>query len=166
MRLVFNQPKTARHPAVDISLHWLPVAARIKFQTLTFAYKTATKTAPVYLNSLIQVYTPSPSLGPANERHLVPPSQQESLARLFSSAVPRWWNKLSNSVRSAESLLIFKKRLKTQFFCEHLCTSWTEGREKTKRQKFKKQNKTKKTCFFAIYALNASHCLVVLLSPD
>ena len=123
-RLVFNQPKTAHVTPLLISLHWLPVAARIKFKTLTLAYKTATKTAPAYLNSLIQVYTPSRSLRSANERPLVPPPQQgpKSLARLFSSVVPRWWNELPNSVRSAESLSIFKKRLKTQLFRKHLCT--------------------------------------------
>ena len=121
-RLVFNQPKTAHVTPLFISLHWLPVAACIKFKTLTLAYKTATKTAPVYLNSLIQVYTPSCSLRSANERRLVPQQGSKSLARLFSSVVPRWWNELPNSVRSAESLTIFKKRLKIQLFHKHLCT--------------------------------------------
>ena len=64
--------KTAHVTPLFISLHWLPVAARIKFKTLTLAYKTATKTAPAYLNSIIQVYTPSCSLRSANERLLVP----------------------------------------------------------------------------------------------
>ena len=67
-RLVFNQPKTAHVTPLLKTLHWLPVAARIKFKTLTFAFKAATKTAPTYLNSLIQVYTPSRSLRSADER--------------------------------------------------------------------------------------------------
>ena len=66
-RLVFSQPKTAHVTPLLISLHWLPVAACIKFKTLTLAYKIATKTAPAYLNSLIQVYTPSRPLRSANE---------------------------------------------------------------------------------------------------
>ena len=123
-RLVFNQPKTAHVTPLFISLHWLPVAARIKFKSLMLAYKTATKTAPAYLNCLIQVYTPSRPLRSANERRLVVPPQQgpKSLARLFSSVVPRWWNELPNSIRSAESLSVFKKRLKTQLFCEYHST--------------------------------------------
>ena len=36
-RLVFNQPKTAHVTPLFISLHWLPVAAHIKFKTLTLA---------------------------------------------------------------------------------------------------------------------------------
>ena len=123
-RLVFNQPKTAHVTLLLISLHWLPVAARIKFKSLMLAYKAASKTAPAYLNCLIQVYTPSRSLRSANERRLVLPPQRgpKSLARLYSSVVPRWWNELPNSIRSAQSLSIFKKRLKTQLFHEYLRT--------------------------------------------
>ena len=58
-RLVFNLPKTAHVTPLLISLHWLPVAARTKFKALLLAYKTVTKMAPAYLDSLIQVYTPS-----------------------------------------------------------------------------------------------------------
>ncbi len=41
-----------------ISLHWLSIAARIKFKALMFAYKTTTGSAPLYLNSLLQTYVP------------------------------------------------------------------------------------------------------------
>ncbi|XP_051806519.1 uncharacterized protein LOC127534691 [Acanthochromis polyacanthus] len=123
-RLVFNQPKRAHVTPLFISLHWLPVAARIKFKTLLLAYKTFTRTAPAYLDSLIQVYSPSRPLRSACERRLVLPAQRGSisLARLFSTVVPKWWNKLPNSVRSAESLSTFKRQLKTQLFREHLGT--------------------------------------------
>ncbi len=39
-----------------ISLHWLPVAACIKFKTLMLAYRTATGSAPSYFHSLITIY--------------------------------------------------------------------------------------------------------------
>ena len=52
-RLVFNLPKTAHVALLLISLHWLPVAARTKFKALLLAYKTVTKMAPAYLDSLI-----------------------------------------------------------------------------------------------------------------
>ncbi len=39
-----------------INLHWLPIAARIKFKALMFAYKTTSGSAPLYLNSLLQTY--------------------------------------------------------------------------------------------------------------
>ena len=120
-----NQPKTAHVTPLFISLHWLPVAARIKFKSLMFAYKAATRTAPTYLNSLIQVYAPSRPLRSAKERRLVLQAHQgpRSRSRLFSSVVPRWWNELPNSIRSAETLPVFKRRLKTQLFREHLLTT-------------------------------------------
>ncbi len=58
-----------------IFLHWLPVAARIKFKTLMLAYRTATGSAPSYFHSLMKIYIPSRTLRSASERHLVVPSQ-------------------------------------------------------------------------------------------
>ena len=47
-----------------------------------------------YLETLIQVYTPSRLLRSDCERCLVLPAQHgsKSLARLFSSVAPKWWN--------------------------------------------------------------------------
>ncbi len=45
-----------------VSLHWLLVAARIKFKTLMIAYRTTTGSAPSYFHSLLQIYIPSRSL--------------------------------------------------------------------------------------------------------
>ncbi len=42
-----------------VSLHWLPVAARIQFKTLMLAYRT-TSSAPTYFHSLLQIYCTSP----------------------------------------------------------------------------------------------------------
>ncbi len=58
-RLVFNEPKIAHVTPLFVSLHWLPVAARIKFKTLMLAYKTTTGSAPTYFHSLLQIYIPS-----------------------------------------------------------------------------------------------------------
>ncbi|XP_067301248.1 uncharacterized protein, partial [Pseudorasbora parva] len=61
-RVVFNEPKRAHVTPLFIKLHWFPMAARIKFKALVLAYKTTTGSAPIYLNSLVQTYTPSRSL--------------------------------------------------------------------------------------------------------
>ncbi len=121
-RVVFNEPKKAHVTPLFIRLHWLPIAARIKFKVLMFAYKTTTGTAPIYLNSLVQTYAPSRSLRSASERCLVVPSQRgtKSLSRTFSWTVPSWWNDLPISIPTAESLAIFKKHLKTHLFRQHL----------------------------------------------
>ncbi len=53
-----------------------------------------------------------------SEQRITVPSQRgtKSLSQTFSLTVPIWWNDLPNSIRAAESLPIFKKRLKTHFF--------------------------------------------------
>ncbi len=38
-RLIFNEPKRMHVTPLFINLHWLPIAARIKFKALMFAYK-------------------------------------------------------------------------------------------------------------------------------
>ncbi len=117
-RLIFNEPKRMHVTPLFINLHWLPIAARIKFKALMFAYKTTSGSAPLYLNSILQTYVPSRSLRSASERRIIVPSQRgtKSLSQTFSLTVPTWWNDLPNSIRAAESLAIFKKRLKTHLF--------------------------------------------------
>ncbi len=67
-------PKETHVTPLFISLHWLPVAARIKFKTLMLAYRTTTGSAPSYFHSLLRIYIPSRSLRSASERRLVVPS--------------------------------------------------------------------------------------------
>ncbi len=95
-RLVFSQPKRANVTPLFVSLHWLPVAARIQFKTLVFAYRTTTGSAPSYFHSLLRIYIPSRSQRSASERRLVVPSQRgsKSLSRTFSFTVPGCWNDL------------------------------------------------------------------------
>ncbi len=125
----------------SVSLHWLPVAARIQFKTLMLAYRTTTGSAPTYIHSLLQIYIPSRSptyfqsllriyipsrsLRSANERRLVVPSQRgsKSLSRTFSFTVPDWWNNLPTPIRNAGSLSIFKQQLKTHLFQLYLNSS-------------------------------------------
>ncbi len=117
-RLIFNELKRTHVTPLFINLHWLPIAARIKFKALMFAYRTTSGSAPLYLNSLLQTYVPSRNLHSASERRITVPSQRgtKSLSQTFSFTVPIWWNDLPNSIRAAESLPIFKKRLKTHLF--------------------------------------------------
>ncbi len=124
-RLVFNEPKRAHVTPLFISLHWLPVAARIKFKTLMLAYRTTTGSAPSYFHSLLRIYIPSRSLRSASERRLVVPSQRgsKSLSRTFSFTIPGWWNNLPTPIRNAGSLSIFKQQLKTHLFRHYLTSS-------------------------------------------
>ncbi len=117
-RLVFNEPKRAHVTPLFISLHWLPVAARIKFKTLMLAYRTTTGSAPAYFHTLLRIYIPSRSLRSASERRLVVPSQRgsKSLSRTFSVTIPGWWNDLLTPIRKADSFTICRRQLKTHLF--------------------------------------------------
>ena len=44
--LVFDQPKRTHVTPLLVTLHWLPVAARIQFKSLPLAYRTATGLTP------------------------------------------------------------------------------------------------------------------------
>uniref|UniRef100_A0AAQ6IJR8 Reverse transcriptase domain-containing protein n=1 Tax=Anabas testudineus TaxID=64144 RepID=A0AAQ6IJR8_ANATE len=122
-RLIFNQPRRSHVTPLFRSLRWLPVAARIRFKALSLAYRVVNSTAPSYLNSIVQVYIPSRPLRSTRERHLVVPApHSRHQGKLFSSVIPRWWNELPISARSATSLAIFKKLLKTELFRIFLCT--------------------------------------------
>ncbi len=107
-RLVFHEPQRTYVTPLFVSLHWLPVAARIQFKTLMLAYRTTTGSAPAYFHSLLRIYIPSRSLRSASERCLVVPSQRgsKSLSRTFSFTGR--WNDLPTAIRDAGSLSIFK----------------------------------------------------------
>ncbi|XP_053506437.1 uncharacterized protein LOC128623388 [Ictalurus furcatus] len=83
--LVFNQPKRTHVTPVFISLHWLPVAARIKFKALMLTYKILSGIAPSYLSSLLKAYVPSRNLQSISDRRLVVTTQHgsRSLSRTF-----------------------------------------------------------------------------------
>ncbi len=122
-RLVFNEPKRAHVTPLFVSLHWLPVAARIQFKTLMLAYKPTTGSALTYFHSLLRIYIPSRSLRSASERRLVVPSQRgsKSLSR-FSFTIPGWWNDFPTPIRNTGSLSNFKQQLKTHLFQLYLTT--------------------------------------------
>ena len=54
-RLVFNLPKFSHVTPLLRSLHWLPVAARIRFKTLMLAYKAKNGPAPPYFELRVQL---------------------------------------------------------------------------------------------------------------
>ncbi len=154
-RLVFNEPKRAHVTPLFVSLHWLPVAARIKFKALMLAYRTTTGSAPTYFHSLLpidipsgspayfhsllRIYIPSRSLRSASERRLVVPSQRgsKSLSRTFSFTVPGQWNDLPTPIRNAGSLSIFKQQLKTHLFQLYLTIYIYKKKNKNKNNKNK-----------------------------
>ncbi len=50
-KLIFNEPKRMHVTTLFINLHWLPIAARITFKALMFAYRTSSGSAPLFITS-------------------------------------------------------------------------------------------------------------------
>ncbi|XP_035260141.1 uncharacterized protein LOC118220385 [Anguilla anguilla] len=116
-RLVYNLPRDSHVTPLLISLHWLPVQARIRFKTLVLAFQAVKGSAPGYLQKMIRPYKPARSLRSATTGRLIPPpTRAATRSRLFAVLAPRWWNDLPVEVRTAECLSTFKRKLKTHLF--------------------------------------------------
>ncbi|KAK0132041.1 hypothetical protein N1851_033159 [Merluccius polli] len=121
-RLVFNLPKFSHVTPPFRDLHWLPVAARIRFKTMVPTYKAVNGTAPTHLQALVRPHAPART---TSARWPVPPSLRASKghtaeSQLFSVLAPLWWNDLPADVRTAQSITCFRKRLKTHLLRVHL----------------------------------------------
>ncbi|KAG7477287.1 hypothetical protein MATL_G00092550 [Megalops atlanticus] len=118
--LIYNLPKFSRVTSLLRSLHWLPIAARIRIKTLTLTFSAARKTAPTYLQDLILPYAPARQLRSATSGHLAPPTNRTkgpcSSQRRFSIIAPQWWNELPTPLRTTPSIQPFRRALKTHLF--------------------------------------------------
>ncbi|KAK0135721.1 hypothetical protein N1851_028398 [Merluccius polli] len=74
-----HNPKFSHVTPLFRDLHWLPVAARIKFKTMVLTYKAVNGTAPTYLQALVRPHAPARTLrATTSARRLVPPSLRAS----------------------------------------------------------------------------------------
>ena len=97
------------------SLHWLPVKYRIDFQTLLLTDKAPHGLAPPYISEIIHPYSTSRPLRSSDLGLLfIPRSVLKSKGDCaFAVRAPS----LHSSIRSAESLNVFRKLLKTHLYC-------------------------------------------------
>ena len=91
---------------------------RIEYKILTITYKALHGLAPTYIKDLLKNYHPSRDLRSSKKNLLVVPAFNTNSygRRAFSIVVPLLWNSLSQHIRDARSLDIFKRRLKTALF--------------------------------------------------
>ena len=99
-------------------LHWLPVSARVDYKILVLTYKALHGLAPQYLSCLLQWYQPGRALRSVHSGQLSVPRTKLCTYgdRAFFHAAPVLWNSLPPGTRGAESLAVFKKKLKTFFY--------------------------------------------------
>ena len=117
-RLITRTPRTDHITDVRRSLHWLPVADRIKFKILVYVFKCLNSLAPAYLTELVRVYSPGHRLRSGKQSKLlhVPKYNTRYGKQRFTYAAAIAWNELTDDLRSKDSLLEFRKQLKTHLF--------------------------------------------------
>ena len=117
-RLVARGKKQDHITPLLRKLHWLPILSRISYKILLMTYKALHGQAPVYISQLLHRYQPSRSLRSSSQNLLhVPKTNTVTYGdRAFSVNAPKLWNSLPNHIRSAESIDVFKSKLKTFLF--------------------------------------------------
>ena len=125
-----------RQPITPVlkSLHWLKVKQRIHYKLVSITHNLLCNSQPVYLRSLISIQTPTNTRSSSYLRLQNPKltSRIKFHDRTFSTAAPKVWNSLPQSLRSfnqditlpqtlpfhqlALSRQQFLKRLKTHLF--------------------------------------------------
>ena len=117
-RLVFQVSRD--HPSRPLlnSLHWLPLKQRIIFKLLLFVYKILNNQAPQYLDTCLNLYTPTRRLRSSSDPLRLTFSVTRTLAgdRTFTVSASKEWNDLPLAIRQSTSVDAFKKALKTHLF--------------------------------------------------
>ena len=113
--------------------HILPIKYRVDYKINLTVFKCLRDLAPHYLQELLQWKIPTHTvlISNINDCNYVPRTTQDPYllvmpsdfgrrtryrSRSFSHYAPRCWNKLPYSIRSCDSLSLFKSKLKTHFF--------------------------------------------------
>ncbi len=119
-RLVFSlRPRDHVTPAL-IQLHWLPVHFRIQLKICTIMYRIRSGSPPQYLCDIVRSVASSSTRSGLRSSdssdYCMPRLRTKIVERAFSYAGPRAWNSLPEYIRSAETLSLFKRNLKTFLF--------------------------------------------------
>jgi hypothetical protein len=119
-RVVTKTSKYDHIIAVLQSLHWLPVAQRIKFKVLSLTFKSLHGESAEYLRDLLHEHVPSRDLRSARKLNLVVPKTKLNYGkRSFSYAAPILWNNLPLEIKLSPTFFSFKRKLKTHLFSEY-----------------------------------------------
>ena len=118
-RIVFGSQRDHVRPALK-ELHWLPVVFRIKFKVALMMFTVHTRRCPDYLIDSVQACNSDPGRtrlrSASSTNYSVPRTRTKFGDRAISVAGPVVWNSLPASVREADSLYSFKRKLKTHLF--------------------------------------------------
>ena len=121
-RMIFKLGPRESATPLQITLHWLPIKARIEFKICLITYKVLKFKEPSYLYNLLSFYSNESSMElrlsndtfRLNEPRAV--GEKHLFSRSYSYAAPRFYNKLPLALKSIDSTDTFKSQLKTHIF--------------------------------------------------
>ena len=99
-------------------LHWLKIPESIHFKIAVLTIKCLNGLAPSYLSDMVHAYNPSRKLRSVNANTLVQPKYNLKCSgfRRFSVAAPTVWNEIPHEIRTCDTLMKFRKKLKAHLF--------------------------------------------------
>ena len=117
-RLLTKTKRREHISPVLANLHWLPVTFRIDFKVLLLIYKAINGTGPNYIKNSLVHYVPPRTLRSSTTGLLKVPNY--SLKKIgdaaFANYGPKLWNTLPSHIKEANSINIFKSKLKTYLY--------------------------------------------------
>ena len=119
-RLVCRVPLYSHVTPLIICLHWLPIKYRIIFKICTLMFKLKDNFAPVYLKCLVNLPNKSNLRSSTANHYFIPSINHIFAKRSFSYAGPFLWNNLPSNLTKCNSLLSFRRGLKTFLFNKFL----------------------------------------------
>ena len=105
--MVLRAPRFSPSLPLLKQLHWLPVSYRINFKLSTLTYRALSTQQPPYLTSLLHLSNiPRSSIS----QLIVPKTKLNLGKRAFSVAAPRVRKKLPITLKTSETIAIFRKK--------------------------------------------------------
>ena len=111
--MVLRVPRFSPSLPLLKQLHWLPVSYRINFKLSTLAYRALSTQQPPYLASLLHLSNIPRQLRSSISQLIVPKTKLNLGKRAFSVAAPKVWNELPITLKTSETIAIFRKKKKT-----------------------------------------------------
>ena len=118
-RLIVKCRKQNHTSPLLMSLHWLPINARIDYKLSVICHSFFLGLAPTYLSDLILVYTPKRNFRYSSDNRIlcIPKLRTKTFGhRSFSFSAPKIWNSLHSELRHTDFIRKYKLALKTHLF--------------------------------------------------
>ena len=116
-RVVTNAPRFSRSVPILKRLHWLPVKFRIHLKICAITFRTLKENQTAYLADLLVRPKCSKYLRSTNsKRFVVSRIKTKTGSKASSISGPALWNALPVPIRNAETILTFRKLLKSHLF--------------------------------------------------